>query len=105
MFPSRYFSTGGDELNQPCYAADGEMQQALSASGETLFGALSGFTQTTHGALAKIEKTPVVWEGKAFVVVVVLFTDEPLEMVLDYNVTTLSNETLVMCVLTVHPPL
>ncbi|KAI0320943.1 N-acetylhexosaminidase [Amylostereum chailletii] len=80
LFPSKYFSTGGDEINQACYRDDAETQAALNASGQSLFGALSTFTATTHGALDKVGKTPVVWE----------------EMVLDYNVTTLSNETVVM---------
>ncbi|KAI0036190.1 N-acetylhexosaminidase [Vararia minispora EC-137] len=80
MSPSKYFSTGGDELNTPCYDQDVPTQQQLQATGQTLFEALSNFTATTHGALAAQGKTPVVWE----------------EMALDYNVTTLSNETLVM---------
>ncbi|EKM49790.1 glycoside hydrolase family 20 protein [Phanerochaete carnosa HHB-10118-sp] len=79
MFPSSLFSTGGDELNVPCYTADNETQAILNATGETLYQALDTFTQSTHGALRGIGKTPVVWE----------------EMVLDYN-TTLGNDTVVM---------
>ena len=79
MFPSSLFSTGGDELNIPCYTADAETQQILNSTGQTLEQALSTFTQSTHGALEKLGKTPVVWE----------------EMVLEHNVT-LSNETVVM---------
>lgn len=80
LSPSQYFGTGGDELNTACYEQDAESAQILNSTGQTLFQALSNFTATTHGALLKEGKTPVVWE----------------EMVLDYNVTTLSNETLVL---------
>jgi len=30
MFPSKLFSTGGDELNMNCYTSDGPTQQDLS---------------------------------------------------------------------------
>ena len=63
MFPSSMFSTGGDELNVPCYTDDAETQQILKSTGQTLEQALSTFTQATHGALAKLGKTAVVWEG------------------------------------------
>lgn len=63
MFPSKYFSTGGDELNEACYAADTQTQQELNATGENLEQALSKFTVSTHQALLKLKKTPVVWEG------------------------------------------
>ena len=63
LFPSKYFSTGGDELNEACYAADQETQQQLNSTGETLEQALSNFTVSTHAALIKEGKTPVVWEG------------------------------------------
>ncbi|KAI0060417.1 N-acetylhexosaminidase [Artomyces pyxidatus] len=79
MFPSTMFSTGGDEINVNCYTQDGPTQQILNSTGQTLGQALSKFTQTTHGALEALGKTPVVWE----------------EMVLDYNVT-LSPKTVVM---------
>ncbi|KAJ7037692.1 N-acetylhexosaminidase [Mycena alexandri] len=79
VMPSKYFNTGGDELNTACYTQDAQTQADLKQEGKTLEQALSTFTQATHGALAKLGKTPVVWE----------------EMVLDHNVT-LSNETLVL---------
>ncbi|KAJ6622729.1 N-acetylhexosaminidase [Mycena sp. CBHHK59/15] len=79
VMPSKYFSTGGDELNTECYAQDAQTQADLKSSGKTLEQALNTFTTATHGALTKLGKTPVVWE----------------EMVLDHNVT-LSNQTLVM---------
>ncbi|KAJ4494534.1 glycoside hydrolase superfamily [Lentinula edodes] len=49
--PSTIFSTGGDELDTACYAADGPTQMMLNESGRTLFEALDIFTSTTHGAL------------------------------------------------------
>ncbi|KAJ3932370.1 MAG: glycoside hydrolase family 20 protein [Lentinula lateritia] len=78
--PSTIFSTGGDELDTACYAADGPTQMMLNESGKTLFEALDIFTSTTHGALHALGKTAVVWE----------------EMVLEYNTTTLRNDTIVM---------
>ncbi|KAJ3881993.1 glycoside hydrolase family 20 protein [Lentinula edodes] len=78
--PSTMFSTGGDELNTACYAADGPTQMMLNESGKTLFEALDIFTSATHGALHALGKTAVVWE----------------EMVLEYNTTTLRNDTIVM---------
>ncbi|KAF4617318.1 hypothetical protein D9613_005806 [Agrocybe pediades] len=77
--PSTMFSTGGDELNVNCYTQDAQTQADLKASGKTLEQALDAFTQTTHGTLKAIGKTPVVWE----------------EMALEHQVT-LSNETIVM---------
>ncbi|KDR82570.1 hypothetical protein GALMADRAFT_220558 [Galerina marginata CBS 339.88] len=77
--PSTLFSTGGDELNTNCYAQDAQTQADLTSSGRTLEQALDAFTQTTHGALKAIGKTPVVWE----------------EMALEHNVT-LSKSTVVM---------
>lgn len=64
MFPSTLFSTGGDELNTNCYAADMDTQQDLQSSGKTLEEALDTFTQVTHKAIIAEGKTPVVWEGK-----------------------------------------
>lgn len=66
LFPSKYFSTGGDEVNKNCYADDNETQQMLNSSGKTFEQVLDTFTQTTHAALAKEGKTPVVWEGLWF---------------------------------------
>ena len=63
MFPSTVVSTGGDELNTECYAQDPETQADLNSTGQTLEQALSVFTQTTHGALEALGKTPAVWEG------------------------------------------
>ncbi|KAI9069366.1 glycoside hydrolase family 20 protein [Trametes sanguinea] len=79
MFPSKLFSTGGDELNTNCYAIDEPTQASLNATGRTLEQALDAFTQETHKALEVKGKTPVVWE----------------EMVLVHNVT-LSKETKVL---------
>ena len=61
MFPSTLFSTGGDEINMPCYQNDTETQKDLG--GRTIAQALGAFTEATHGALRNLGKTPVVWEG------------------------------------------
>lgn len=85
-FPSKYLSTGGDELNTACYSQDNETQAELRASGQTLEQALNNFTHATHNTLQQAGKTPVVWE----------------EMILNHNVT-LSNDTIAMQV-SVPPP-
>ncbi|KAJ7062316.1 N-acetylhexosaminidase [Mycena amicta] len=79
VLPGKYFSTGGDELNTACYSQDAQTQSDLKKSGQTLEQALNSFTQATHGALAKLGKSPVVWE----------------EMVLEHTLT-LVNTTVVM---------
>jgi len=71
LFPGTLFSTGGDEINTNCYAADPETQSILNTTGETLEEALNTFTLATHKAIESLGKTPVVWE----------------EMVLSHNVT------------------
>ncbi|EKM49788.1 glycoside hydrolase family 20 protein [Phanerochaete carnosa HHB-10118-sp] len=78
LSPSTLFSTGGDEINMPCYAADEPTQAALNATNQTFEQALNTFTQATHSAIMAKGKTPVVWE----------------EMVLSFNLT-LSNDTIV----------
>jgi hexosaminidase len=62
LFPSTLFSTGGDEINMPCYQDDAQTQADLA--GRTVKQALDAFTQATHAALRGLGKTLVVWEGK-----------------------------------------
>ena len=63
-FPSKYMSTGGDELNVNCFTQDVQTQQLLNSTGQTFEQALNTFTMATHKALAQAGKTPVVWEGE-----------------------------------------
>ncbi|KAI0629981.1 N-acetylhexosaminidase [Trametes polyzona] len=77
MFPSKLFSTGGDELNTNCYSIDEPTQAALNASGRTLEEALDVFTQKTHKVLEDKGKTPVVWEEMVLVHNVSLSKDTP----------------------------
>ncbi|KAF9005518.1 N-acetylhexosaminidase [Cyathus striatus] len=77
--PSTLFSTGGDELNDNCYAQDSPTQAELKALNQTLEQALDTFMKAAHKSLIDLGKTPVVSE----------------EMVLDYNIT-LANQTLVL---------
>ncbi|TFK34865.1 beta-hexosaminidase [Crucibulum laeve] len=79
MFPSKLFSTGGDELNTNCYDKDAETQTELNEQGKTLEQALDTFTQASHAALKKAGKRAVVWQ----------------EMVLDHQVT-LANDTVIL---------
>lgn len=48
-----------------CYTKDAQTQADLKKAGKNLEQALDTFTQATHGALAKLGKTAVVWEGQA----------------------------------------
>jgi hexosaminidase len=101
MFPSTLFSTGGDEINAQCYADDAQTQRDLN--GRTLEQALDAFTQATHGALKDLGKTPVVWEGATYPIILYLygvlrmFCLGIIEMVLNYNLT-LSDDTIAMYV-------
>ncbi|KAK7054309.1 Glucosamine-6-phosphate isomerase (Glucosamine-6-phosphate deaminase) (GNPDA) (GlcN6P deaminase) [Paramarasmius palmivorus] len=79
MFQSKFFSTGGDEVNERCYAEDEETQQALNATGKTLEQTLNEFVQATHEVLHNQDKTAVVWE----------------EMALDHNIT-LKEDTVIL---------
>ena len=58
------FSTGGDEINIPCYDQDDETQEILNKTGKSLEEALDAFTDASHSAIKGLGKTPVVWEGK-----------------------------------------
>jgi len=79
MFPSKLFSTGGDELNANCYTKDNATQADLAAQKKTLEQALDTFMQATHAGLRELGKRAVVWE----------------EMVLDHPVT-LANDTIAL---------
>lgn len=72
---SPYFSTGGDEINVPCYMED----PVVNASTANLNDSISTFVSGLHTTLRSAGKTPVVWE----------------EMVLDHPVA-LGNDTVVM---------
>ena len=61
--PSSIFSTGGDELNLPCYMQDNQTQAELQSSNRTLDEALSAFLMAEHSGLRKLGKTPVVKAG------------------------------------------
>jgi hexosaminidase len=80
--PGKYFSTGGDEINQRCYNEDPVVQASLASSGKTFQEALAAFTNETHETLVENDKTPVVWQ----------------EMVLSHGNLDLSPETVVLYV-------
>lgn len=66
---SSLLSTGGDEINEPCYSADEQTQAELNATGITIEQALSNFTQATHAVIHAAGKSPVVWEGTQILIV------------------------------------
>ena len=67
------FSTGGDEVNAKCYEDDEQTQKALNETGITIEEALDEFVGYTHKALTNLGKTPVVWEGSIYTLVLLLF--------------------------------
>lgn len=75
LLPSKYFSTGGDELNMDCYVNDTVTQNYLQKTNTTIDQGLDVFTKETHRTLNEAGKTPVVWQ----------------EMVLSHNVTLLND--------------
>ncbi|KAG8914401.1 N-acetyl-glucosamine-6-phosphate deacetylase [Tulasnella sp. 408] len=85
MFPSKYFSSGGDEVNFNCYAHDAQSQAELKLSKQTLEKALSSYVEQTHSVITRTGKTPVVWE----------------EMVLRHKIN-LVNDTVTLSVLVSH---
>lgn len=70
---SSMFSTGGDEVNAKCYEDDEQTQKALNETGITIEEALDEFVGYTHKALTNLGKTPVVWEGSIYTLVLLLF--------------------------------
>ncbi|TDL19714.1 N-acetylhexosaminidase [Rickenella mellea] len=62
MFPSKYMSTGGDEVNANCTANDKISQAALRMSGKSAEQALNVFMTEVQGAVKRVGKTPVVWD-------------------------------------------
>jgi hexosaminidase len=79
LFTSKFFSTGGDEINANCYTQDSSTQKDLANSKQTFAQALDTFTQANHAALRSVGKSAVVWE----------------EMVLQ-NPVKLANDTIVL---------
>lgn len=57
-----YFSTGGDEINEPCYEDDEATQASLARSGKTLSASLHDFHESIHDVVRRRGKTPLVWE-------------------------------------------
>ncbi|THH09831.1 hypothetical protein EW145_g1735 [Phellinidium pouzarii] len=76
-FRSSLFSTGGDEVNEKCYAQDVQTQADLESAGLDLDGALDIFLKAEHAVVRAQGKTPIVKE----------------DMILDHN-TTLPNTTI-----------
>jgi hexosaminidase len=64
LFPSTLFSTGGDEVNLPCYDADAPTQAYLNASGKSVEQALADFVLDVHKGIRGVGKSAVVWEGQ-----------------------------------------
>lgn len=63
-FKSTLFSTGGDEVNLPCYEDDPQTQADLAESGQTIDEALNAFILAEHAVIRAQGKTPIVKEGK-----------------------------------------
>ncbi|KAL7421213.1 Glucosamine-6-phosphate isomerase (Glucosamine-6-phosphate deaminase) (GNPDA) (GlcN6P deaminase) [Cryptotrichosporon argae] len=59
---SKYFGTGGDEINVKCMMDDEPTASALAINGWSLDDALDDFTKRTHATLLEAGRTPVVWQ-------------------------------------------
>lgn len=69
ILPSTLLSSGGDEVNLPCYEMDQETQNELR--GRSIEQALDSFVVKTHGSLRSHGKTPLVKEGKRVLLMLV----------------------------------
>ncbi|GAA5956082.1 hypothetical protein JCM21900_002589, partial [Sporobolomyces salmonicolor] len=79
MFDSKYFSTGGDEINTACYTSDPVTGSILNSTSSSLDDLLGTFVEGVHEIVREAGKTPVVWE----------------ELVLDHGLK-LGNSTIVL---------
>ncbi|GAA5866405.1 hypothetical protein JCM1840_001305 [Sporobolomyces johnsonii] len=62
MLDSKYFSTGGDEINTACYTSDPVTGRILNSSSSSLDDLLGTFVAGVHETVRAEGKTPVVWE-------------------------------------------
>lgn len=56
-------SSGGDEVNLPCWEEDEETMQALAESNTTIAQALDSFIQEVQGVMKKNGKMPFIKSG------------------------------------------
>lgn len=58
-------SSGGDEVNLPCWNEDDETASALAASGLTINQVLDSFIQEVQGVMKRNNKMPFIKSGEA----------------------------------------
>ncbi|TFK87138.1 glycoside hydrolase family 20 protein [Polyporus arcularius HHB13444] len=58
--PGTMMSSGGDEVNLPCWEEDGETQADLTQRNITIADALNQFVETVQGVIAAHGKTPFI---------------------------------------------
>ncbi|GAA6022189.1 hypothetical protein JCM10207_003937 [Rhodosporidiobolus poonsookiae] len=62
LLASKYFSTGGDEINEACYAHEAAVSRTATLAKRNIDELLGPFVQSLHTAVRETGKTPVVWE-------------------------------------------
>lgn len=64
MLPGTMMSSGGDEVNLPCWNDDEDTMQDLQERGITIADALNQFIQEIQGVLRDCGKTPFIKSGQ-----------------------------------------
>ena len=59
-------SSGGDEVNLPCWEDDAETQADLARRNMTITDALNEFIETVQGVIKAHGKTPFIKSGEMF---------------------------------------
>ena len=62
--PSTMMSSGGDEVNLPCWEDDEETQADLARRNITIATALNEFIEAVQGVITSHGKTPFIKSGK-----------------------------------------
>ena len=64
--PGTMMSSGGDEVNLPCWDEDEETQADLVKRNITIAEALNEFVETVQGVIQAHGKTPFIKSGECF---------------------------------------
>ena len=62
--PSKMMSSGGDEVNLPCWEEDEQTQADLAQRNITIAEALNEFVRAVQGVIVKHGKTPFIKSGE-----------------------------------------
>ena len=100
--PGKMMSSGGDEVNIPCWEEDEETQMDLTQRNITIADALNDFVRTVQGVIKAHGKTPFIKSGEQTLSPSRCICDElttpSSDMVLTHNAPVV-NDTVVVCVM------